>query len=293
MRYLLLPILALLLALPANAAELLIIQSHSNQQYDQTVRLLQNSCAKKNQTYIMGDYAEFDLGRIVREEQPRVVIAVGDKPLKESQKLRGTQVLYTMALTANEETLRNNITGISMHAAPEHYLKLLQKLKLRRVGIIYSKAKSGAYIERTKSVAPGYGVELVTIQVKSPQEVAAALARLSGSGIDSIWMIPDTTAVTAESVNSYFLHGQSANLPIISFSRSYLEKGALAAVEASRSKMNDQLCNSVRQLLAGTKPADIPVTDIAEASLYTNDAVAMKLNLSVAGADKLFPPDRK
>lgn len=293
MRSLLLLALTLLLALPAGAAELLIIQSHSNEQYDQAVRLIQNNCGKRYQTYIMSNYAEFDLGRIVREEQPRVIIAVGDKSLKEAQKLRGTAVIYTMALAVDEENLRSNISGISMHADPEYYLKLLKKLKLRKAGIVYSKAKSSAYVKRAKKDAKDYNIELVLEEISSPQEVATALNRLSESGIDSIWMLPDTTAVTAETLSSYFYYGQRGSIPVISFSRTYLDKGALAAVEASRVKMIEQLCSNVNQLLDGAGSVNIRVRDISEASLYTNETVAHKLNISLPQAGRFSPSPGK
>ncbi len=284
--------LVIMSTVPATAADLLIIQSHSNQQYDQTVRLIQNSCGKKNQTYIMGDYAEFDLGRIVREEQPRAVLAVGDRPLKESMKLRNTPVIYAMSLSANEKQLRNNITGVTMHTSPGQYLKLFKKLGLRRAGVVYSRTKSGAYIERAKKISTEYGVELVAAAVNSPGETENALSTLMKSGIDSIWMIPDTTAVTAENLNSFFLHAQRENIPLISFSRAYLEKGALAALEASRMKMTGQICEKLSLILDGTGPFDIPVSDISDARLYTNEIVASKLDISLNGLDQLFSTNR-
>ena len=288
MRCLLLLILAALLTAPAHAADLLIIQSHRSQQFDQTVRQIQTNCGKKSQTYVMGDYAEFDLGRIVREERPRLVVAVGDKPLKEAQKLRTPPVLYTMALNAEEKGARKNVSGVSMHASPETYLKLFRKLGLQRVGVVYHKGKSGTYLARAEKIAADYGVTLMPAQIKTPQEVDAALNRLVSSDIDSIWMIPDTTAVTAESLDLYFLAAQKANIPLISFSRAYLEKGALAVLEASRTKMTEQLCSSITQLLSGVDPEVLPAADIAEANLYTNDFIARRLNFTFSGTDKLF-----
>ena len=101
-------------------------------------------------------------------------------------------------------------------------------------------------------------------------------------------MIPDTTAVTADTLGSYFHLAQKANMPLISFSRSYLEKGALAVLEASRNKMTEQLCNKITQILNGTDPADTPATDISEVSLFTNEVVAQRLGISLAGTDQLF-----
>jgi len=150
----------------------------------------------------MGDYAEFDLGRIVREEKPRLVVALGDKPLQEARKLRSTPVIYAMALSAGENRLGNNMTGVSIHVSPGNYLKLFSKLGLKRVGVVYSKGKSGAYLAKAEKLAADYGVKLVPAQVKTPRDVDAALANLNDRNIDSIWMIPDTTAVTAENLGS-------------------------------------------------------------------------------------------
>jgi putative ABC transport system substrate-binding protein len=291
LRTLLLCILATILALPANAANILIIQSHRTPQLDQATRLFQNNCAPKHLTYVMSDYAEFDLGRIVREEQPRVVMAIGDNSLKEAQKLRGVKVLYSMALSADEKKLRDNITGITLHASPEQYMKLFRKLGLHRVGVIYSSAKSGAYIERSKKVAAGYGVEMVAVRINAPTETASALHGLKKKSIDSLWMIPDTTAVTSETLPSFFSLSQNEKIPLITFSRTYLEKGAIAALEASRRKMADQLCSSLKLLLAGADPADIPIVDIDETSLYTNEVVAGRVGISLSGLDALFKTD--
>ncbi|NVO00357.1 MAG: ABC transporter substrate-binding protein [Geobacteraceae bacterium] len=288
MRTLLLCILATILALPAYAAEILIIQSHRTTQLDQATRLFQNNCAPKHLTYVMGDYAEFDLGRIVREEQPRVVMAIGDNSLKEAQKLRGVKVLYSMALSIDEKKLRDNITGVTLHAAPEQYMKLFRKLGLHRVGVIYSSAKSGPYMERARKIASGYGVELVAVRVDAPTETASALSGLKRKNIDSIWMIPDTTAVTAETLPSFFSQSQNEKIPLITFSRNYLEKGAMAALEASRRKMTDQLCGSLKGLLSGSDPGDIPITDINAATLYTNEVVAGRVGISLSGLDTLF-----
>ena len=291
MRTLLLCILATVLALPANAANILIIQSHRTPQLDQAARLFQNNCAPKNLTYIMSDYAEFDLSRIVREEQPRVVMAIGDNSIKEAQKLRGVKVLYSMALSTDEKKLRDNITGVTLHAAPEQYMKLFKKLDLHRVGVIYSNARSGAYIERARKIASGYGVELVALRIDAPTDTVSALSSMKRKNIDSLWMIPDTTAVTAETLHSYFNHSQNEKIPLITFSRTYLEKGAMAALEASRRKMTDQLCGSLKELLSGTDPADIPIADINAATLYTNEVVAGRVGVSLSGLDSLFKTD--
>lgn len=291
MRTLTLIITSLCIAFPVYALDTLIIQSHSTPQFDQTVRQIQNSCGSRSRTYVMGDYTEFDFGRIVREEQPRVVLALGDKPLQQAQKLR-TTTLYAMALSANEKRLGENITGVTMFASPELYLKLFRKLSLKRVGVVYSTAKSGAYLDRALKAASEYNVQLVTTMVTSPDQTESALDRLMKQRIDALWMIPDTTAVTPGNLKAYFNLAKDEQIPLITFSRSYLDQGALAALEASRSRMTSQICSSLKQLQNEVSPSDLPITDITDATLFTNETVANRLGIPLSGVHQLFKANR-
>jgi putative ABC transport system substrate-binding protein len=289
LRYLLLSILTLLLAIPATATDLLIIQSQRRPAYDQAVLLIQNKCATGAETLVMSDYAEFDLGRLVREEQPRQVIVVGEQALKEARKLRRTPIVYTMALNVDENSLGENITGVTMIASPDNYLKLFRKLQLHRIGIIFDPRRSGAYLKRARQAAAGFGIELVAKEVRSPREVPTALDRLKQSAVDGIWMLPDSTAVSAENVDAYFLFAQQQNLPVFSFARGYLAKGALAVLEVTREKMAEKSCSLLGKLRSGTPAAALPDVDVSEAILHTNESVAAKLEINLSDLKQLFP----
>lgn len=283
MKYLLLAITALIVTiLPASAAELLIVQSRHLPVYDQAVRLLQNNCADTNETLVMSDYAEFDLGRIVREEQPRAVVAVGEQALKQARKLRRTPVVYLLALDVNENALGSNIAGISMHVAPEQYLKLFAKLHRQRVGVVYDRQKSGDYLQRARQAAAATDTDLISVAVRSPREVPAALLKLKDAAVDGLWLIPDSTAVTSEVVDSYFLTAQQQKLPVVSFSRGYLNKGALAAIEASVPAIVAQSCAKIRQLRSNAADTEMTTSDISQGRLYVNDQVADRLQLKLS-----------
>jgi len=277
------------MATQASAAGLLIIQSQHRTAYDQAVRLLQNNCARDAVTLVMSDYAEFDLERLVREERPKVVIAVGDQALSEARQLRRTPVTYSMALNTHGSP-RDNITGVTMHVAPENYLKLFRKLRLHRIGVIYDAKKSGAYLQRARQAAAAFGIELISREVRSPREVTTALTSLNESRIGGIWMLPDSTAVSAENVDAYFLFGQQQHLPIISFARGYLAKGAVAVLELSKEALAEQSCAQIKQLHSNRSASELPDEDINRADLFTNDSVAAKLNLKIADISQLFPP---
>jgi len=290
LRILLLAISAITLAvLPAAAADLLIVQSRHHDVYDQAVRLIQNSCGSSSETLLLSDYAEFDLGRIVREEQPRLVVAIGDQAFQKARKLRRTAVVYALTLDVHEKTLGKNVSGVSMYVSPDNYVKLFKKLQLQRIGILYDPRHSGAWLERARKAAAGSGVELVALPVRSPREVPAALTNLQKLSVNGLWMIPDSSAVAPESVDAYFSFAQRQNLPVFSFARGYLAKGAVAALEGSANSIAAQSCTIITRLRSGA-PAKEPATvDISEASLFTNENVADRLQLKLIGLERMFP----
>jgi putative ABC transport system substrate-binding protein len=277
------------MTLPVDAAELLIIQSQHRPAYDQAVRLIQNSCARDSETMVLSDYTDLDLARIVREERPAILITIGDNALKAARKLRSMPIVFTLALNVDENSLGDNISGVTMNATPENYLKLFKKLQLRRIGILYDPHHSGAYLERSRKAAAGFGIEMVSIKVRSAREVPTALDKLKQSNVDSIWMLPDSTAVSPESVDAYFLFAQQQNLPIISFARGYLAKGALAVLEVSRQMISEQSCSQIKKLRKGTLAKEPAIVDVGEATLFTNKSVADKLEINLSGVEKIFP----
>jgi putative ABC transport system substrate-binding protein len=289
LRYLLLSIAALLLAaLPAAGAELLIVESRHGKVFDQAAQQIISSCGKSSETLVMSDYAEFDLGRIVREEQPRIVVAIGEQALREARKLRRTDVVYLLTLNVNEKALGKNILGISMHVAPDKYLQLFRQLQRRRIGIIYDPGHSAAWLERARRAASGSGIELVTQQISSPRDVSAALQRLGSADIDALWMIPDSTAVAPENIDAYFLFAQQKSLPVVSFARGYLDKGALAVLEGSPDSIAEQGCALVNRLRQGIPAAEQATVDVNRPTLATNESVARRLQLQTSGLQQLF-----
>lgn len=295
MKILLLAITACIVAttaLPVTAADLLIIQSQRRDIFDQAAKQVENRCGRGSETMVMSDYAEFDLGRVVREEQPRIVLAIGEQAFKEARKLRRQTVVYSHTLNVDQSRLPDSMDGVSMHVAPELYMKLFKKSGLNRVAVIFDPKNSGSYIQRSMAAARAAGVELVTVKVSSPREVPAALESLTGRSISAVWMIPDSSAVASETLDSYFLFGQKHNLPVITFAKGYLAKGATLALEGSRPHIPSQICEIISRLRSGNDSGSSEQIDINRAKLHSNQSLAKKHDLDLPGLERLFPPDQ-
>jgi len=274
----------MLAPLPSLASDILLVQGSRNSTLEQVSRLLQNDCASGSRTLVLSDYADPDLARQVREQRPSVVVAIGDSAMSEAKKLRNIRVVYGLALNVSEETLGNNISGVSMMVSPDSYMKLFSALRFKRIGIIYNRKLTGAYVSRARAAAERMGIELVALKIASAMEVPQKLAELRNRKIDALWLLADTTAITPETVDSYFSFAQQKELPVIGFSTAYLTKGALASLEVTRREMSRQICDSIKTSRSTGASA---ISDPPRGKLLFNDAVAKRLSISLPPVSRL------
>ena len=279
MRMLIALILALATLFPclASAYEILVLQSRRDPASEEVLKSFRSACPGSHRTLVLSDYAEVDLVRIVREESPRLILAVGDAALRASARISRTPVMALMAMGVRMQAASQpNLAGIDMFASPEQYMALFKDLKARRVGVIHNPAKSGWYLRLARQEAGKAGITLVTREVASPLDTLNQISSLSGK-VDALWMLPDTTAVTRETSEAYFRFGQSQSIPVVSFSSSYLGLGAGAVVEISRSDLGRQACEKVMELLQGSAAQEDPVEFPRSTSIKINPDVLKRL----------------
>lgn len=279
MRYLTLSIAVTLLAvLPALAAEVLILQSRQSPAMDEVTRTVTNECAGNNRTLVMSDYTEFDLARLVREERPAVLVAIGDQALAASKRLHRVPVVYAMALNSSDDGLRENFAGVSMMASPKNYLKLFASLKLHKIGILHDRIFASSYLRRAVAASNGSGVELVPLPVSSPMEVHQRLGELHKRNIDALWVLPNAAAITPEMADSFFDFARRNSLPVIGFSPSFLRRGALAVIELTPRDIGSQVCQLISHSRTGARSG---ITDMSTGKISFNSAVADKIGIRI------------
>jgi putative ABC transport system substrate-binding protein len=281
----LLILLALATLLPslAQAYDILVLQSRRDAGYEEVLKGFRTGTRASQRTVVISDYAEVDVVRIVREDHPKLVLAVGDAALKAARKVQQTPIIAVMALSIGSQ---RNLTGVTMFAPPERYCNLFALMKVRRVGIIHNPAKTGRYLRQARLAAGDAGIELVVREVSSPRETMAQLSSLAGK-VDALWMLPDVTAVTRESTEAYFRFGQEQSVPVVSFAGSYLGLGAAAVVEIDRTEMGRQVGDMVAELLGGGTIDDLPPRHPRITTYKTNPAVLKKLGLTFDEVRKL------
>jgi ABC-type uncharacterized transport system substrate-binding protein len=280
--------LSMLSALPAWATDVLVVQANRSQALNEAVRGFKEVYAGSSKAIVLADYTEVDVVRLVKEERPRLVLAVGDAALAASRKVRQVPVVSLLALAMLQKGPSGTVSGVGVVPAPERYLQLLKGLGAKRVGVIYDPNRTGWYHKRAQQAAHRLGLELVCREVHGPRETLARLEQFKGA-VDALWLFPDSTAVTAETVEAYFLFSLGQRVPVVAFANHYLEKGAIAALDTDRVDMGRQAGELATMLLDGATPAEVGMVDARKALLRTNDSVARKLGIAVTGLERITP----
>ena len=275
--------LTLLSALPAFAADVLILQSARSATYSETVRGFHAASNAPYRTIVLSDYGQVDVERVVREERPRLVFAVGDRALLAARKLRGLPVVAALSLALNlQRQWPDNVGGVSVAAAPEQYLRLFAAMGLKSIGVVYDPAKTGNYLKRIAHDAKLLGLTLLAEPVSSPRDIQAKLARMSGN-IDALWVLPDSTVATAVNMEAFIVYSMAHNIPVVSFSSQHLNSGAAASLDIDYRDVGQQAGEMATAVLS-SESRKVPTTDPRKTRLHTNDKVIRKLGILLSGS---------
>ena len=289
MKTLVLIIALLCISTPALAESLLVVMSTRNSVADAAVAGFRSACSLESRTLVLSDYAEVDLPRIVREEQPDLLLTVGESAYRAARKVRSVPVVAILSLSLSADRRSPaNVTGVDLRIPAGNYLKLFAALGAKRVGAVYRPDQNGAYLQAARVAAEKMGITLVLQPTDSPKEAIGRLRELSGK-VDALWLVPDGATLAAPVQEALFLQGLEQREPVVGFLRENLRQGAAAVLAAEWRAMGRQAGEKANRLLAGAEPREIPPKPPRSFALLKNDHVLKLLGLSSPVLDRLFP----
>ncbi len=272
-------VLCLCQASTVRAADIIIVQSNRSAAYAEALQGFHATFSGTSQTLILSDYAEVNMERLVQEERPKAILAVGDPAVETCRKISAVPVIALMALSFSmNRGPSGSQYGIPMIPSAAAYLGVFRNMGLKRVGVVYDREKTGFYLKQAQQTAARLGIRLITSEIRSTREALAGLQQLKG-GVDAIWMLPDTTAVTSVTVDSFFLFSIDEQVPLLTFSKQYLAKGAAVSLDTNRSDMGKQAAELVAFLLEGDDRPPSQVVPPRSVQLHYNKSVVQRLGV--------------
>lgn len=229
-----------------------------------------------------------DLARLqerIRERQPSLVLAVGQKALDGLAGLERIPIVYLMVASPEAmQERQENLTGVRLALTPARQLAALlaQLPAIRTVGVIHDPRHTGTMVQEGGRFLAGQERQLVASEASEPQQIAGLLQGMRGK-IDALWMVPDRTVITSATLETMALFSMQTHIPIITFSEKYLQSGALLAITADPLAMGKQAALLANRIVLGTPVQKVGFEMPNFAKITSNAHVAEHLGPASGG----------
>ena len=275
---------------PASAANVAVLLSDGVDDYQEAVRGFKEAAHSP----IAAEYnmrGDLDRGRKLLTEiegktKPDLIFAVGIWALQAIVS-QPTNIPVVYAMVLNPPSVigagARNITGASINVPVEQSIRLMKQIgpQVKRIGVIYSRARTGYLVRRAETVAREEGLQLVAKEIASAKEVVAALDALQDA-IDVLWILPDEATLAQAVVQQMLLFSYRKKVPVLGLSERHAQMGALLSLSfASSVDIGRQAGELAHTILDGKAAAEVPYTSARKLNITVNLKAAQKLGVEI------------
>jgi len=242
------------------AIEIAILKSSSISAYDQAIEGFKSTAPSGT------IYAEYDvlgdlehgrkLAKKIRASEASLVVAVGLKAaLVAKLEIVDIPVVYMMILDPSKHNLTApNMTGTLLEIPAERQFKILRAFlpNLRRLGVLSNSGGNSAKLKDTAAQAAANSFQLQEFPVDSEKDVPQQLRSLL-SASDALWLVPDSTVLTNESIGFILEASLARRVPVIGFSPEFTRLGALLSLSVSYGEVGRETGVLAKRILDGDR----------------------------------------
>lgn len=225
--------------------------------------------------------------------RPDVIVASGTQAVRAA--MRATSAIpIVMTVSSYPDKLGlvqslarpgGNVTGLS-NLGPELSAKKLELLreiapKVSRVAVLWnpdSPVESLAFRELVTAAA-AVGVEIQSVEVRSPDDFSAAFAAVASSRVHALVAVGNPVNFKGRQLIADF--ALRNRLPSIYDERLFVDAGGLLSYAPSFTDLFRRAATYVDKIVKGAKPADLPVEQPTKFELVINVKTATVLGLKI------------
>ncbi len=197
-----------------------------------------------------------NLARRIRASDADVVLAVGLKAaLAAKLEILDIPVVFCLVLDPAKYGLpTKNMVGLSLDVPFEEQIQTLRTLvpKLSRLGTLFDPEKTQGLHDRLQQEAKRLGIEIVSGEVESEQEISSTLRGMTDR-IDALWLLPDSTVLTQNTLDFLISETLEANIPVHGFSTGLVQSGVVVGTYLKYTDVGRQAA-SLSQKVLKAKP---------------------------------------
>ncbi len=224
------------------------------------------------------------LARKLRASNTSLVVAVGLKAaLAAKSEIVDVPIVYMMILDPLKHQLNgSNMTGTLLEVPVERQLKIMRTFlpSLRHLGTLYDPAKTSSRVKEAVRQATINDFRLKGLPVENEKDVPQQLRTLLSDNIEVLWLMPDSTVVTNESVRFILESSLAQQVPVIGFSPEFTRLGALLSMSVSYGDVGRETGLLARRILDGERLMPLNPVPIERLKITVNLKTARFLGIT-------------
>jgi len=290
----------LVLNLPSAAAtdSIMVVKSLDVEPYKDALQGLQAALTRSRRKVDMQEYILTERGEgqdkmlaEISKRRPALILTVGSAATAViHRQVQDVPVVFCMVLNPvasgfvhSMKSSGNNLTGASLDIPPRLQFETLKEVVpfLKTVGVLYNPQETGEIVRRAAKDAADVGLELMAIPVSNAEKLQDSLDAHK-QNIDALWAVADSTVFASDRAIEFLIRRTLAyGIPFMGLSPSFVKAGALLALSANYRDVGAQCGEQVGQVLAGQRPAALPITVPRKVKLHLNLPVAKTLRVEI------------
>jgi putative tryptophan/tyrosine transport system substrate-binding protein len=269
------------------AMDIAILRSSDNPAYHEAIAGL------KATGPIGAAYTEYDvqgdlelgkkLARKLRASNASLVVAVGLKAaLAVKVEIVDVPIVYMMILDPLKHQLTAaNMTGTLLEVPISRQLKIMRTFlpTVHRLGTLYDPAKTFTRVTEATRQAIISGFQLEGLPVESDKDVPRQLRTLL-SEVEAVWLMPDSTVLTNESLRFILESALARQTPVIGFSPEFARLGGLLSMSANYGDVGRETGLLVKSIINGDQSLPLDPVPIERLKITVNLKTARFLGIT-------------
>ncbi|TKB67790.1 MAG: hypothetical protein E8D52_10960 [Nitrospira sp.] len=224
------------------------------------------------------------LARKIRATNSSVVVAVGLKAaLAAKLEIVDIPILYMMILDPLKHRLTaDNMTGVLLEIQTDRQFKIMRTFlpSLRRIGMMYDPDKSAPKLKEAASRASTYEFRLQGFPVEHEKDVPQQLRTLLSES-EALWLIPDSTVLTDESIRFILESSVAKQVPVIGFSSEFTRLGALLSMSIDYGEVGREAGLLAKRIVNGERQLPLKPISVQRIRITVNQKTARYLGITI------------
>jgi len=223
------------------------------------------------------------LARKVRASNASLVVAVGLKAaLAAKVEIVDVPIVYMMVLDPLKHQLTtDNMTGTLLEVPLDRQLKIMRTFlpNLRQLGTLYDPAKTSARVKDAERQAANSDFQLKGVPVESEKDVPQQLRALLAD-VEALWLMPDSTVLTNESIRFILESALARQIPVIGFSPEFTRLGSLLSMSVNYGDVGRETGLLAKRVLNGDGQLPLAPVPIERLKITVNLKTAKFLGIT-------------